>query len=159
MPIHAGGRPLLAVMLGLSLVVGITPARAEVASAGPEGSSPLRVQISATGAARVAGDHETVTVTVTNTGSTPQQDVLVLLSLVDVTGSLATPLGLEDWTPAPEAAYAAQLLPGASVSRTWRLRMIQAGRLVVSATAVAGGDVSHRKDHTDAHSACAPTRR
>jgi hypothetical protein len=31
--------------------------------------------------------------------------------------------------------------------------------LVVSATAVAGGDVSHRKDHTDAHSACAPTRR
>ncbi len=79
MPIHAGGRPFLAVMLGLSLVVGITPARAEVASAGPEGSSPLRVQISATGAARVAGDHETVTVTVTNTGSTPQQDVLVLL--------------------------------------------------------------------------------
>src|SRR6266851_6498013 len=122
MPIHAGGRPFLAVMLGLSLVVGITPARAEVASAGPEGSSPLRVQISATGAARVAGDHETVTVTVTNTGSTPQQDVLVLLSLVDVTGSLATPLGLEDWTPAPEAAYAAQLLPGASVSRTWRDR-------------------------------------
>jgi hypothetical protein len=135
-------RPFLALMLGLSLVVGITPTWAELAPTGPEGAGSLRVQISAVGAARVAGDHETVTVTVTNTGPTPQQDVLAMLSLVDVTGPLATPLGLEDWTPAPEAAYAAQLLPEASVSRTWRLRMIQAGRVVVYATAVAGTDGS-----------------
>jgi hypothetical protein len=64
-------RPFLAVMLGFSLVILTTQARAEVAPARLEGSSPLSVQISATGAARVAGDHETVTVTVTNTGPTP----------------------------------------------------------------------------------------
>jgi hypothetical protein len=132
-------RPFLALVLGLSLVVLITPAWAAVA---PEGSEVLRVEISASGTARVAGDHETVTVTVTNTGPTPQQDVLAMLSLVDVAGSLATPLGLEDWTPAPEAAHAARLLPGASVSRAWRLRMIQAGRLLVYATAVAETDGS-----------------
>jgi hypothetical protein len=61
-----------------------------------------------------------------------------MLSLVDVTGSLAAPLGLEDWTPAPEAAHASQLLPGTSVGRTWRLRMIQEGRFAVYATAVSG---------------------
>lgn len=131
-------RLFLALMLGLALDALISPAWAEIAPAAPEGSRLLQVEIFASGAARVAGDHETMTVTVTNTGPTPQQDVLAMLSLVDVTGALATPLGLEDWTPAPEAAHAAQLLPGASVSRTWRLRMIQAGRLVVYATAVAG---------------------
>ena len=61
-----------------------------------------------------------------------------MLSLVDVTGSLTAPLGLEDWTTAPEAAHASQLLPGASVGRTWRLRMIQEGRFAVYATAVSG---------------------
>ena len=131
-------RALRAPMLSLCFVVLITPAGAEIGPAGPKGSGSLRVEISASDKARVVGDHETVTITVTNTGPALQRDVLAMLSLVDVTGSLAAPLGLEDWTPAPEAAHASQLLPGASVGRTWRLRMIQEGRFAVYATAVSG---------------------
>ena len=92
------------------------PGRGGDRSRGPKGSGSLRVEISASDKARVVGDHETVTVA--NTGPAPQRDVLAMLSLVDVTGSLAAPLGLEDWTAAPEAAHASQLLPGASVGRT-----------------------------------------
>jgi len=123
----------LAAVLGLAAVFVASPARAA------EAPAPLRLELRGVGDARVAGDHERVTAMVTNTGPAPLHDVLLMLSLADVTGSLAVPLGLEDWTPAPEAAHAATLLPGRQLTGTWRLRMIQAGRLAVFATAVAGG--------------------
>ena len=49
------------------------------------------------------------------------------------------PLGVEDWTPTPEAVTAAVLAPGATLTRRWPLRMIQAGRLALVGTAVVGG--------------------
>ena len=110
------------------------------AAAGEAG--PLRISLVGAGGARLAGDHETVTVTVTNAGAKPLQDVLVMLSLADVAGSPAVPLGLEDWTPAPEAAFAATLAPGQQLTGTWRLRMIQAAQLAVFATAVTGSERS-----------------
>ena len=127
---------LAGLVLGLSLLLLAGPAVA----AG--GAGPLRISLTGVGGARLAGDHETVTVTVTNAGAKPLQDVLVMLSLADVTGSPAVPLGLEDWTPAPEAAFAATLAPGEQLTGTWRLRMIQAARLVVFATAVTGSERS-----------------
>jgi hypothetical protein len=117
-------------------------AAAAVFAAAPAGAAgapgPLRLDLRNVGGARVVGDHETVTATVTNTGHEPLHDVLVMLSLVDVGGSPAVPLGVEDWTPEPEAARAPTLQPGQQLTGTWRLRMIQAGRLAVFATAVAG---------------------
>jgi hypothetical protein len=119
-------------------------------SAGAAGAAPpstLRVEVTGVGGARLAGDHETITATVTNGGPTPLHDVLVMLSLVDVTASPAVPLGLEDWTPDPTAAHAATLAPGAMVGRTWRLRMIQGGTVAAYATVVAGdgGAVRHSR--------------
>ncbi|HKW94829.1 MAG TPA: hypothetical protein VJX92_23295 [Methylomirabilota bacterium] len=75
----------------------------------------------------------------TNAGARPIDRVLLMLSLADVTRTPAVPLGLEDWTTDPSAARATTLEPGQSLSRTWRLRMIQAGRIVVYASAVASG--------------------
>ena len=116
-------------------------AAAAVFAVAPAGEAdapgPLRLDLRTVGGARVVGDHETVTATVTNTGHEPLHDVLVMLSLADVGGSPAVPLGLEDWTPEPEAARALTLQPGHQLTGMWRLRMIQAGRLAVFATAVA----------------------
>jgi hypothetical protein len=124
--------------LGLLLAVG----RAE-----PAPAPMLRVDVAGLGDARLTGDHETITATVTNAGPTPLHDVLVMLSLVDVTASPAVPLGLEDWTPDPTAAHATTLAPGAIVGRTWRLRMIQGGTVAAYATVVAGdgGAVRHSR--------------
>jgi hypothetical protein len=132
----ASRRSLAGLALGLWLLLVAGPAVA----AGDAG--PLRISLSGVGGARLAGDHETVTVTVTNAGAKPLQDVLVMLSLADVSGSPAVPLGLEDWTPAPEAAHAATLAQGEQLTGTWRLRMIQAAQLAVFATAVTGSDRS-----------------
>lgn len=132
----ASRRSLAGLALGLSLLLLAGPA----AAAGEAG--PLRISLIGVGGARLAGDHETVTATVTNAGAKPLHDVLVMLSLADVTGSRAVPLGLEDWTPAPEAARAATLAPGEQLTGTWRLRMIQAARPAVFATAVTGSDRS-----------------
>ncbi|HYM67352.1 MAG TPA: hypothetical protein VEW68_08685, partial [Patescibacteria group bacterium] len=119
-------------VLGLLLLaVPVTPAAAQ--------PSALQMDITSTGGARRAGDHETITATVTNTGAQPVDRILLMLSLADVTRTLAVPLGLEDWTPDPGAARATTLEPGQRLSRTWRLRMIQAGRIAVYATAVAPG--------------------
>lgn len=128
-------RSMAGLALGLWLLLLAGPA------AGGE-AGPLRISLSGVGGARLAGDHETITVTATNAGAKPVQDVRVMLSLADVTGSPAVPLGLEDSTPAPEAAFAATLAPGQQLTGTWRLRMIQAARLAVFATAVTGSERS-----------------
>ena len=129
---RTGRRQLIGMVLGLTLTLGLVSASAAGEPA------RLQVQLTATGGARLAGDHETVVATVTNTGTRPLQDVVLMLSLLDVSGSPAVPQGVEDWTPTPEAAHAARLAPGAQMTGTWRLRMIQAGQLAVFATAVAG---------------------
>ncbi len=103
-----------------------------------QGTAPVRVELTAHEGARLVGDHETVTATVTNTGSTLVHEVILLLSLVDSTGTPAVPLGLEDWTPTPEAVRTTTLAPGAQLTGTWRLRMIQASHLAIFATAVTG---------------------
>jgi LPXTG-motif cell wall-anchored protein len=102
----------------------------------------LDVRLAVKGEARVAGDHAVATATLTNNGARPVRDVVLMLSLADVTGSPAVPLGVEDWTPTPEGVHAAELAPGARLVGTWPLRMIQAGRLAVFATAVAGSSRS-----------------
>lgn len=122
--------------LGVALVLLVGPAGIARAA------SPLGVELAGDGGARVAGDHETFTATVRNKGTTVLHDLVVMLSLLDVTGSPAVPLGLEDWTPAPEAAHAASLAPGERFTGSWRLRMIQAGRLAAYATVVTGDDRS-----------------
>lgn len=133
--LSASRRSPAGLALGLWLLLLAGPA-----AAGEAG--PLRISLTGVGGARLAGDHETVTVTVTNAGAKPLQDVLVMLSLADVTRSPAVPVGLEDWTPAPEAAPAATLAPGQQLTGTWRLRMIQAARLAIFATAVTGSERS-----------------
>ena len=90
------------------------------------------------GRARLAGDHETVTASISITGALPLHDVFLLLSLLDVSNFPAVPQGLEDWTPHPDAVHAATLAPGAELTATWKLRMIQAGRLVIVAIALCG---------------------
>jgi hypothetical protein len=127
----SGRRSATALALGLLLAVPAIPAAAQ--------PFPLQLDITSTGSARRAGDHETVTATVTNTGARPIDRVLLMLSLADVTRTPAVPLGLEDWTPDPAAARGTALEPGQRLSRTWRLRMIQAGRIAAYATAVAPG--------------------
>jgi hypothetical protein len=127
-----GRRSATALALGLLLLA--VPARPVAAQ-----PSPLQLDITSTGGAGRAGDHETVTARVTNTGAQPVDRILLMLSLADVTRTPAVPLGLEDWTPDPAAARATTLAPGQRLSRTWRLRMIQAGRIAVYATAVAPG--------------------
>ncbi len=126
----SGRRSTAALGLGLLLLtVSAMPASAQ--------PSALLLDITSTGGARRSGDHETVTATVTNTGTRPFANVLLMLSLADVTRAPAVPLGLEDWTPDPAAARAMTLEPGQGLSRTWRLRMIQAGRVAAYATVVA----------------------
>jgi hypothetical protein len=98
----------------------------------------LQVHLTSVGRARLAGDHETVTATISKTGALPVHDVFLLLSLLDVSKSPAVPQGLEDWTPHPDAVHAVTLAPGAELTTTWKLRMIQAGRLVIVATALCG---------------------
>lgn len=127
-----GRRSVTALALGLLLLI-VSAVRAAAQPA------PLRLDVTSGGDARRAGDHETVTATVTNAGARPIDRVLLMLSLADVTRTPAVPLGLEDWTTDPSAARATTLEPGQSLSRTWRLRMIQAGRIVVYASAVASG--------------------
>jgi len=104
--------------------------------------SPLRADLAGHGGVWVVGDRETIIATVTNTGTKPLHDLVVTLSLLDMTGSPAVPLRLEDWTPAPEAAHAASLAPAEKFTWTWRLRMIQSGRLAMYATVVTGDDPS-----------------
>ena len=99
--------------------------------------SALQVRIATPADDGRAGDYQSVTVAVTNAGTRPLGDVLVMLSLTDVTHVPAVPLSLEDWTPDPAAAHAARLGAGQRLSHTWRLRMIEAGRIAVYATAVA----------------------
>lgn len=123
-----------ATVLALGLLLLAVPAMPAAAQ-----PSALQMSITSTGGARRAGDHETVTATVTNTGAQPVDGILLMLSLADVTRTPAVPLGLEDWTPDPGAARVTTLEPGQRLSRTWRLRMIQAGRIAVYATAVAPG--------------------
>ncbi len=129
-------RHLIGWVLGLALAFGL------VSSSLAGEPAPLQVQLTATGGARLVGDHARVVATVANTGSRPLRDVVLMLSLLDVSGSPAVPLGVEDWTPTPEAVHAASLAPGAHLTGTWRLRMIQAGRLAIFTTAVAGSSHS-----------------
>lgn len=127
-----GRRTATALAVGLVLLaVAAIPVAAQ--------PSPLQLDITSTGGAGRAGDHETVTATVTNTGAQPVDRILLMLSLAEVTRTPAVPLGLEDWTPDPGAARATTLAPGQRLSRTWRLRMIEAGRIAVYATAVEPG--------------------
>ncbi len=55
---------------------------------------------------------------------------------------LLDPFSLEDWIPTPEALRTATLAPGARLTGTRRLRMIQASYLAVFATAVTGSLLS-----------------
>jgi hypothetical protein len=98
----------------------------------------LQVHLTGVGRARLAGDHETVTATISHTGTLPLHDVFLLLSLLDVSNFPAVPQGLEDWTPHPDAVHAVTLAPGAELTTTWKLRIIQAGRLAIVATALCG---------------------
>lgn len=119
-------------VLGLALVL------APIAASAGGAPAPMDIGLVVTGEARVAGDHAGAVASLTNTGIQPLRDVVLMLSLADVTGSLAVPLGVEDWTPTPEAVHAAELASGAKLTGTWPLRMIQAGQLAVFVTAVAG---------------------
>lgn len=104
------------------------------------GTSSLRLEQSVLDDTHAVGNHLTVTATATNTGPAPVHDVVVMLSLLDTSVWPAIPLGLEDWTPAPEAVQAPMLAPGGSVTATWRLRLIQGGRLAIYASAIANED-------------------
>lgn len=117
--------------LALTLALG-----AAVAAAGEP--APLFLSLVTRGEAFASGDHTAAVATLTNTGSEPLRDVALMISLADVTGSPAVPLGVEDWTPTPEAVHVPELAPGARLAGVWPLRMIQAGRIEVFATAVAG---------------------
>jgi hypothetical protein len=101
-----------------------------------ERTTPLRIDLTSVAHPRVVGDHAVITATVTNTGASSLGEVMVLLSLMDRSGASAVPLGVEDWTPTPEAGHVRRLEPGHTVARTWPLRMVQSGRLAVFATAV-----------------------
>jgi hypothetical protein len=108
-----------------------------VAAAAP--ITGLRIELTSASHPHAAGDRAVVTATVTNAGTLPLDDVVLMLSLVDRSGTPAVPLGVEDWTASPEAGHVARLEPGRGLARSWPLRMVQSGRLAVLATAVVGG--------------------
>jgi hypothetical protein len=56
-----------------------------------EEPAALRAHLTRTGRARLAGGYETVTTTVSNAGTTPLHDVLLMLPLLEVTTSPAVP--------------------------------------------------------------------
>jgi hypothetical protein len=129
-----GGRARFArwTLAGFALL--LTPS---VVAAAP--LTPLRIELASASHPRAAGDRAVVTATVTNAGTLPLDDVVLMLSLVDRSGAPAVPLGVEDWTASPEAGHVARLEPGRGLARSWPLRMVQSGRLAVLATAVVVG--------------------
>jgi hypothetical protein len=101
--------------------------------------TPLRIELTSASHPQAAGDPAVVTATITNAGTLPLDNVVLMLSLVDRSGTPAVPLGVEDWTASPAAGHVARLEPGHGLARTWPLRMVQSGRLAVLATAVVSG--------------------
>jgi hypothetical protein len=101
--------------------------------------APLRVAMTSASTPQAVGARAVVTATVTNTGTLPLGGMIVMLSLVDRSGTPAVPLGVEDWTASPEAGHVARLEPAQTFAKTWPLRMVQSGRLAVLATVVLSG--------------------
>lgn len=108
-----------------------------IATPGNSGA-PLKLDTSKATLSGKAGQYVKLPATVTNTSSTPVQDVVAYVSLVDVTRGQQAPVDLEDWS-AHRAVTIPTLAAGQSKDVSWSLRLVKGGDYVVYANAIAGG--------------------
>lgn len=115
-----------ALILALLLTLGAAPASAAglAVSLSAGGANPAHPQM---------GDHLTFHSTITNTDAAAHDGVIAWLSLIEVDRGQEQPVDLEDWS-AHKVITQDTLLPGASITTDWPMRLIKAGhyRVVVS---------------------------
>lgn len=118
-------------MLWVSVLsIWLTAPTAAVADA-----SPVRVFLDPPAAVLTMGDVPAFAGTVTNSGTAPLQGLIVYLSLVSLKPGKEAPVDLEDWS-ASGAIRIDRLLPGATTTHDWKLRLIQAGKFGVVLTVI-----------------------
>jgi hypothetical protein len=81
------------------------------------------------------GDTPSFIGTITNNGQQPLEGLVVYLSLVSLKPGNEHPVDLEDWS-AQKAVRIDRLSPGKSITQTWGMRLIQAGKFAVALTVV-----------------------
>lgn len=81
------------------------------------------------------GDTPSFIGTITNNGQQPLEGSVVYLSLLSLKPGNEHPVDLEDWS-AQKAVRIDRLSPGKSITQTWGMRLIQAGKFGVALTVV-----------------------
>lgn len=121
------------VLLFLAILVGTSIFSAFPALASASG--PLGVVLERPVGTMKMGDTPSFIGTITNNGQQPLEGLVVYLSLVSLKPGNEHPVDLEDWS-AQKAVRIDRLSPGKSITQTWGMRLIQAGKFAVALTVV-----------------------
>jgi hypothetical protein len=121
---------LVALAIAMVLLQAVQAASAQV--------SGLAVTLEKPAAALTMGDTPAFRGTVKNTGSSSHDGLVVFLTIINLEPGNEAPIGLEDWSANPSVRIE-HLAPGATDTRNWTMRLVQAGSYAATLTVIDHG--------------------